>query len=228
MIAAALWAQSGTALDSWSSGSIRPTPRSIREAATLAAVYAVGNEIRLRPAPPVRAPPRHARGGAGTQPCPSSCVPGCYRRSSTWCSTGRCSWCKYRHSDAARVNLRDCWDWFNGNCVNLKCSFSHQAFQQTDYGHVCQWHHDQARPHGGALGSRPIQPTRRRLGSGHSGLLWLSRRRRARVQRTRPDAHPPPLARAGCPAQELTRGAGRCFFNCQPLAAPPAGRQPRR
>ncbi|XP_006648173.1 zinc finger CCCH domain-containing protein 19-like [Oryza brachyantha] len=33
--------------------------------------------------------------------------------------------CEYRHSDAARVNPRDCWYWFNGNCANPKCSFRH-------------------------------------------------------------------------------------------------------
>uniref|UniRef100_A0A8I7BHW7 C3H1-type domain-containing protein n=1 Tax=Hordeum vulgare subsp. vulgare TaxID=112509 RepID=A0A8I7BHW7_HORVV len=33
--------------------------------------------------------------------------------------------CEYRHSDAARVNPRDCWYWFNGNCANAKCSFRH-------------------------------------------------------------------------------------------------------
>lgn len=33
--------------------------------------------------------------------------------------------CEYRHSDAARMNPRDCWYWFNGNCANPKCSFRH-------------------------------------------------------------------------------------------------------
>uniref|UniRef100_A0A0D9VN32 C3H1-type domain-containing protein n=1 Tax=Leersia perrieri TaxID=77586 RepID=A0A0D9VN32_9ORYZ len=33
--------------------------------------------------------------------------------------------CDYRHSDAARMNPRDCWYWFNGNCANPKCSFRH-------------------------------------------------------------------------------------------------------
>ncbi|XP_062220853.1 zinc finger CCCH domain-containing protein 19-like isoform X2 [Phragmites australis] len=33
--------------------------------------------------------------------------------------------CEYRHSDAARMNPRDCWYWFSGNCVNPKCSFRH-------------------------------------------------------------------------------------------------------
>ncbi|CAD6248815.1 unnamed protein product [Miscanthus lutarioriparius] len=33
--------------------------------------------------------------------------------------------CEYRHSDAARMNPRDCWYWFHGNCANPKCSFRH-------------------------------------------------------------------------------------------------------
>ncbi|CAL5056628.1 unnamed protein product [Urochloa decumbens] len=33
--------------------------------------------------------------------------------------------CEFRHSDAARMNPRDCWYWFNGNCANPKCSFRH-------------------------------------------------------------------------------------------------------
>lgn len=33
--------------------------------------------------------------------------------------------CEYRHSDAARMNPRDCWYWFHGNCSNPKCSFRH-------------------------------------------------------------------------------------------------------
>lgn len=33
--------------------------------------------------------------------------------------------CEYRHSDGARVNPRDCWYWFNGSCLNSKCSFRH-------------------------------------------------------------------------------------------------------
>ncbi|XP_076893717.1 zinc finger CCCH domain-containing protein 17-like [Bidens hawaiensis] len=33
--------------------------------------------------------------------------------------------CEFRHSDAARVNPRDCWYWLNGNCLNPKCAFRH-------------------------------------------------------------------------------------------------------
>ncbi|KAF8779335.1 hypothetical protein HU200_002768 [Digitaria exilis] len=33
--------------------------------------------------------------------------------------------CEFRHSDAARMNPRDCWYWFSGNCANPKCSFRH-------------------------------------------------------------------------------------------------------
>ncbi|RCV09081.1 hypothetical protein SETIT_1G378200v2 [Setaria italica] len=39
------------------------------------------------------------------------------------CNKG--SECDFRHSDAARMNPRDCWYWFNGNCANPKCSFRH-------------------------------------------------------------------------------------------------------
>ncbi|XP_043695446.1 zinc finger CCCH domain-containing protein 19-like [Telopea speciosissima] len=33
--------------------------------------------------------------------------------------------CEYRHSEAARINPRDCWFWMNGNCLNPKCAFRH-------------------------------------------------------------------------------------------------------
>ncbi|XP_042505858.1 zinc finger CCCH domain-containing protein 32-like [Macadamia integrifolia] len=33
--------------------------------------------------------------------------------------------CEYRHSEAARINPRDCWYWMNGNCLNPKCAFRH-------------------------------------------------------------------------------------------------------
>ncbi|KAK1390184.1 zinc finger CCCH domain-containing protein 17 [Heracleum sosnowskyi] len=33
--------------------------------------------------------------------------------------------CEYRHSEAARINPRDCWYWLNGNCMNPKCAFRH-------------------------------------------------------------------------------------------------------
>ncbi|KAG5608569.1 hypothetical protein H5410_019850 [Solanum commersonii] len=33
--------------------------------------------------------------------------------------------CEYRHSDAARLNPRDCWYWLNGSCLNPKCAFRH-------------------------------------------------------------------------------------------------------
>lgn len=46
-----------------------------------------------------------------------------YLASPLTCNKG--SECEYRHSDAARVNPRDCWYWFNGNCANAKCSFRH-------------------------------------------------------------------------------------------------------
>lgn len=46
-----------------------------------------------------------------------------YLASPLTCKKG--SECEYRHSDAARMNPRDCWYWFNGNCTNPKCSFRH-------------------------------------------------------------------------------------------------------
>ncbi|VAI52175.1 unnamed protein product [Triticum turgidum subsp. durum] len=46
-----------------------------------------------------------------------------YLASPLTCNKG--SECEYRHSDGARVNPRDCWYWFNGNCANAKCSFRH-------------------------------------------------------------------------------------------------------
>eukprot|EP00250_Pteridium_aquilinum_P018453 c24093_g1_i2 orf=747-2708(-) len=33
--------------------------------------------------------------------------------------------CEYRHSEAARINPRDCWYWLSGNCLNANCSFRH-------------------------------------------------------------------------------------------------------
>ncbi|CAA6671749.1 unnamed protein product [Spirodela intermedia] len=33
--------------------------------------------------------------------------------------------CEYRHSDIARLNPRDCWYWFSGNCLNPTCAFRH-------------------------------------------------------------------------------------------------------
>ncbi|MCO5605264.1 hypothetical protein L7F22_059444 [Adiantum nelumboides] len=33
--------------------------------------------------------------------------------------------CEYRHSEAARMNPRDCWFWKAGNCLNPHCSFRH-------------------------------------------------------------------------------------------------------
>ncbi|MCO5570580.1 hypothetical protein L7F22_024305 [Adiantum nelumboides] len=35
------------------------------------------------------------------------------------------STCEYRHSEAARMNPRDCWFWKAGNCLNPHCSFRH-------------------------------------------------------------------------------------------------------
>ncbi|XP_058098068.1 zinc finger CCCH domain-containing protein 32 [Magnolia sinica] len=37
--------------------------------------------------------------------------------------------CEYRHSEAARMNPRDCWYWLNGNCLNPKCSFRHPRLE---------------------------------------------------------------------------------------------------
>ncbi|KAL6607754.1 hypothetical protein ACP70R_040817 [Stipagrostis hirtigluma subsp. patula] len=66
-----------------------------------------------------------------------------WRRSSTDCSVflasrfactkgGRC---EYRHCEAARFNLRSCWYWFQGNCVNPSCTFRHpeplESFNRT-------------------------------------------------------------------------------------------------
>ncbi|KAK4775161.1 hypothetical protein SAY86_010096 [Trapa natans] len=33
--------------------------------------------------------------------------------------------CEYRHSEIARLNLRDCWYWLAGNCLNHACGFRH-------------------------------------------------------------------------------------------------------
>ncbi|KAK4786151.1 hypothetical protein SAY86_002840 [Trapa natans] len=33
--------------------------------------------------------------------------------------------CEYRHSEIARLNLRDCWYWLAGNCLNPACGFRH-------------------------------------------------------------------------------------------------------
>ncbi|WOH07541.1 hypothetical protein DCAR_0726973 [Daucus carota subsp. sativus] len=33
--------------------------------------------------------------------------------------------CEYRHSEAARLNPRDCYYWLNNNCTNPKCAFRH-------------------------------------------------------------------------------------------------------
>ncbi|GLT44990.1 hypothetical protein SLA2020_188580 [Shorea laevis] len=33
--------------------------------------------------------------------------------------------CEYRHSEKARLNPRDCWYWFSGNCINPTCAFRH-------------------------------------------------------------------------------------------------------
>eukprot|EP00252_Welwitschia_mirabilis_P023729 TRINITY_DN6786_c0_g1_i1.p1 TRINITY_DN6786_c0_g1~~TRINITY_DN6786_c0_g1_i1.p1 ORF type:complete len:819 (-),score=191.28 TRINITY_DN6786_c0_g1_i1:405-2861(-) len=33
--------------------------------------------------------------------------------------------CEFRHSEAARINPRDCWFWLRGNCLNVNCHFRH-------------------------------------------------------------------------------------------------------
>ncbi|KAI4335757.1 hypothetical protein L6164_014368 [Bauhinia variegata] len=33
--------------------------------------------------------------------------------------------CEYRHNEMARLNPRDCWYWFSGNCLNPTCAFRH-------------------------------------------------------------------------------------------------------
>ncbi|KAL6897892.1 hypothetical protein ACP4OV_006851 [Aristida adscensionis] len=50
----------------------------------------------------------------------------------------RCGWlgaaCEYRHCEGARINLRSCWYWFQGNCVNPSCTFRHpplESFNRT-------------------------------------------------------------------------------------------------
>lgn len=37
--------------------------------------------------------------------------------------------CEYRHSDIARLNPRDCYYWFSGNCLNPKCAFRHPPLE---------------------------------------------------------------------------------------------------
>ncbi|CAA7408867.1 unnamed protein product [Spirodela intermedia] len=37
--------------------------------------------------------------------------------------------CEYRHSDIARLNPRDCWYWFSGNCLNPTCAFRHPPLE---------------------------------------------------------------------------------------------------
>lgn len=72
-------------------------------------------------------------GGGGAPPPPAADEEEARRRRGTDCvyylasplTCKKGSECEYRHSDAARVNPRDCWYWFNGNCANPKCSFRH-------------------------------------------------------------------------------------------------------
>ncbi|KAI5061487.1 hypothetical protein GOP47_0023992 [Adiantum capillus-veneris] len=33
--------------------------------------------------------------------------------------------CEFRHSEAARLHLRECWYWLGGNCRNAECPFRH-------------------------------------------------------------------------------------------------------
>ncbi|GAB2279754.1 hypothetical protein Dimus_014393 [Dionaea muscipula] len=33
--------------------------------------------------------------------------------------------CEFRHSEAARLNPRDCWYWMNSGCLNPKCAYRH-------------------------------------------------------------------------------------------------------
>jgi hypothetical protein len=49
--------------------------------------------------------------------------------------------CDFRHSDAARMNPRDCWYWFNGNCANPKCSFRHPVLPSSPVSTILQSRH---------------------------------------------------------------------------------------
>ncbi|KAG8067328.1 hypothetical protein GUJ93_ZPchr0005g14921 [Zizania palustris] len=37
--------------------------------------------------------------------------------------------CEYRHAEGARFNRRNCWYWFQGNCVNPSCTFRHPSLE---------------------------------------------------------------------------------------------------
>ncbi|KAI4344104.1 hypothetical protein L6164_011373 [Bauhinia variegata] len=37
--------------------------------------------------------------------------------------------CEYRHNEMARLNPRDCWYWFSGNCLNPTCGFRHPPLE---------------------------------------------------------------------------------------------------
>ncbi|GAB2289221.1 hypothetical protein Dimus_023526 [Dionaea muscipula] len=37
--------------------------------------------------------------------------------------------CEYRHNEMARLNLRDCWYWKLGNCLNPTCGFRHPPLE---------------------------------------------------------------------------------------------------
>uniref|UniRef100_A0A0D9WDD0 C3H1-type domain-containing protein n=1 Tax=Leersia perrieri TaxID=77586 RepID=A0A0D9WDD0_9ORYZ len=40
--------------------------------------------------------------------------------------------CDYRHADGARFNRRNCWYWFQGNCVNPSCTFRHPPLENVN------------------------------------------------------------------------------------------------
>ncbi|EFJ28110.1 hypothetical protein SELMODRAFT_441325 [Selaginella moellendorffii] len=37
--------------------------------------------------------------------------------------------CEFRHSEAARINPRDCWYWVSGSCLNRDCPFRHPPLE---------------------------------------------------------------------------------------------------
>lgn len=65
--------------------------------------------------------------------------------------------CEYRHSDAARMNPRDCWYWFHGNCANPKCSFRHPPLDNMAGAPTTPRPAQQSVPHQ-ASASVPAQP----------------------------------------------------------------------
>ncbi|KAF0925919.1 hypothetical protein E2562_018722 [Oryza meyeriana var. granulata] len=59
--------------------------------------------------------------------CNTDCV--YFLASPFTCTKG--SKCEYRHAEGARFNRRNCWYWFQGNCVNPSCTFRHPRSSQT-------------------------------------------------------------------------------------------------